>query len=62
MKIPGLGCLKGCMTMIIVLAIILVAAWYLGPLHSWYDSGRATWKSVSHWFGSIQHWVSSVGG
>ncbi|TKA13500.1 serine/threonine-protein kinase [Actinacidiphila oryziradicis] len=62
MKIPGLGCLKGCMTMIIVLAIILVAAWYLGPLHSWYNSGRATWLSVSHWFGSIQNWVSSVGG
>jgi hypothetical protein len=50
------------MTTIIVIAIILVAAWYLGPLHSWYDSGRATWLSVSDWFGSIQHWVSSVGG
>lgn len=61
MKIPGLGCLKGCFTMILVLAAIFLLAWYVGPLQGWFNTGKGLWDSVSHWVHQAWDWASSIG-
>jgi serine/threonine-protein kinase len=59
-KIPGLGCLKGCMTMILVLVVIFLLAWYVGPLQDWFNTGKGLWDSVTGWVSSAWHWVSTI--
>ncbi|WP_127354030.1 serine/threonine-protein kinase [Actinacidiphila soli] len=59
-KIPGLGCLKGCMTVILVLVVIFLLAWYVGPLQDWFNTGKGLWDSVTGWVSSAWHWVSTI--
>ncbi|WBO65944.1 serine/threonine-protein kinase [Streptomyces camelliae] len=62
MKIPGLGCLKGCL---FTLVILVVASWLiyeLTPLHTWIGQGRSYWHEVSHWVGQVSSWVKDLGG
>ncbi|MFE2429746.1 serine/threonine-protein kinase [Streptomyces sp. NPDC059373] len=59
-KIPGLGCLKGCMTMIVVLVVIFLLAWYVGPLQDWFNTGKGLWDSVTGWINSAWDWVSQI--
>ncbi|WP_329317498.1 serine/threonine-protein kinase [Streptomyces sp. NBC_01262] len=60
-KIPGLGCLKGCFTMILVLVVIFLLAWYVGPLQDWFNTGKGLWASVSDWVTTAWDWVSTIG-
>ncbi|MFB7289844.1 serine/threonine-protein kinase [Actinacidiphila glaucinigra] len=62
MKIPGLGCLKGCFTMIIVLIVIVLLVWYLTPVPEWLDTGKSLWGTVSDGVGDFWDWVSGLGG
>jgi serine/threonine-protein kinase len=59
-KIPGLGCLKGCMTVILVLVVIFLLAWYVGPLQDWFNTGKGLWDSVTGWINSAWDWVSQI--
>jgi serine/threonine-protein kinase len=61
MKIPGLGCLKGCFTMIVVLIVIVVLVWYLTPVPEWLDTGKSLWGTVSDGFHQFWNWVSTIG-
>jgi serine/threonine-protein kinase len=62
MKIPGLGCLKGCLTMILVLIVIAVLVWNLTPLPEWVAQGKSFWDAASSWISSAWNWVSSLTG
>ncbi|WP_431949231.1 protein kinase domain-containing protein [Actinacidiphila sp. bgisy167] len=62
MKIPGLGCLKGCFTMIIVLIVIILLVWYLTPVQEWIGEGRSLWRTASDGVEGFWKWVSDLGG
>ncbi|GAA2745352.1 serine/threonine-protein kinase [Kitasatospora cinereorecta] len=55
MYIPGLGCLKGCLMVLLILAIAAVALWNFTPLPHW-------WENVQTWWGEAQTWLSSFSG
>ncbi|MEV0742089.1 serine/threonine-protein kinase [Streptomyces sp. NPDC050549] len=65
MKIPGLGCLKGCLFTIILLFVAGWLVWELTPLQDWIGTGRSYWREISHVVGQVSGWVkdlSSAGG
>ncbi len=55
MYIPGLGCLKGCLMVLLVLTLASVALWNFTPLPHY-------WDNVVGWYDSVRDWVSSVFG
>ncbi|WUH93300.1 serine/threonine protein kinase [Streptomyces sp. NBC_00433] len=61
-KIPGLGCLKGCLTVILVIAVLFVVIWYTTPLPHWVDSTRNLWDATSSWAHSAWDKISSITG
>ncbi|MFD4544022.1 protein kinase [Streptomyces bauhiniae] len=66
MKIPGLGCLKGCLFTIVILVVASWLIWELTPLHTWVGQGKGYWDQLSDWAGSVADWFknldSSTGG
>jgi serine/threonine protein kinase, bacterial len=61
-KIPGLGCLKGCLTVLLVLVVIFVVVWYTTPLPDWVNSTRNLWDAGSDWVRTVYDKLSSIGG
>ncbi|MFE1886471.1 serine/threonine-protein kinase [Streptomyces diastatochromogenes] len=61
MKIPGLGCLKGCLFTIVILVVASWLIWELTPLHTWVGQGRGYWHEVRHFAGQVGHWVKELG-
>ncbi|MGW2492269.1 protein kinase domain-containing protein [Streptomyces sp. NPDC001606] len=61
MKIPGLGCLKGCLFTIVILVVASWLIWELTPLHTWVGQGRGYWHELTHWIGRISSWVKDLG-
>ncbi|MER6400907.1 serine/threonine-protein kinase [Kitasatospora sp. NPDC001603] len=55
MYIPGLGCLKGCLMVLLVLAVAAVALWNFTPLPQY-------WADVQDWFSRASDWVSNIVG
>ncbi|MFI8458416.1 protein kinase [Kitasatospora sp. NPDC085464] len=55
MYIPGLGCLKGCLMVLLVLAVAALALWNFTPLPHY-------WDNAVGWFDSARDWVNSVFG
>ncbi|MEV7185296.1 protein kinase [Kitasatospora sp. NPDC093102] len=55
MYVPGLGCLKGCLMVLLVLALAGVALWSFTPLPHY-------WDNVVGWFGTARDWVNGIGG
>ncbi|MFB7776377.1 serine/threonine-protein kinase [Streptomyces bauhiniae] len=66
MKIPGLGCLKGCLFTLLILVVASWLIWELTPLHTWVGQGKGYWDQLSDWAGSVADWFknldSSTGG
>ncbi|MGW4440254.1 protein kinase domain-containing protein [Streptomyces sp. NPDC004596] len=62
MKIPGLGCLKGCLFTIVILVVASWLVWELTPLHSWVGQGRGYWQQLSEWAGQVGDWVKQLDG
>ncbi|BAJ28703.1 MULTISPECIES: serine/threonine-protein kinase [Kitasatospora] len=52
MRIPGLGCLKGCLLVLVVLALGCLALWNFTPLPHY-------WDNVVGWYDSARDWVTS---
>jgi serine/threonine-protein kinase len=61
-KIPGLGCLKGCLTVILVIVVLFVVVWYTTPLPDWVNSTQNLWDATSDWVHSAWDKVSSITG
>lgn len=55
MYIPGLGCLKGCLMIIVVLGLGAVALWNFTDLPIW-------WQNVQDWFTTASDWVTGLTG
>nr|WP_237551570.1 serine/threonine-protein kinase [Streptomyces sp. SID8367] len=61
MKIPGLGCLKGCLFMIVILFVVSWLVWEFTPLQDWIGTGKGYWDQLSTWFDDITGWIGDLG-
>ncbi|MEV0636824.1 serine/threonine-protein kinase [Streptomyces sp. NPDC050619] len=62
MKIPGLGCLKGCLFTIVILFVASWLVWELSPLQDWIGTGKGYWDQLSDWFSTASGWIEKLGG
>ncbi|GAB2846785.1 hypothetical protein GCM10027074_12170 [Streptomyces deserti] len=62
MRIPGLGCLKGCLFTLVILFVASWLIWELSPLQEWIGTGKGYWDQLSDWFGDVSRWLEQVGG
>ncbi|MGW7663079.1 protein kinase domain-containing protein [Streptomyces sp. NPDC054756] len=62
MRIPGLGCLKGCLFTIVILFVAGWLVWELSPLQEWIGTGKGYWEQLSSWFGTVTDWIGDLGG
>ncbi|WP_404959836.1 protein kinase domain-containing protein [Streptomyces sp. 147326] len=60
-RIPGLGCLKGCLVVILLFFVAGWLVWELTPLQEWVGTGRGWWDQLWTWGSDIADWVSTVG-
>ncbi|MDC0772656.1 serine/threonine-protein kinase [Streptomyces sp. HD] len=62
MRIPGLGCLKGCLFTIVILFVAGWLVWELSPLQEWIGTGKGYWDQLTDWFNSVTGWIEDLGG
>ncbi|MFE9625609.1 serine/threonine-protein kinase [Streptomyces sp. NPDC006527] len=62
MKIPGLGCLKGCLFSIVILFVAGWLVWEFTPLQDWIGTGKGYWDQLSTWVGDLAGWIEDLGG
>ncbi|MEU0219575.1 serine/threonine-protein kinase [Streptomyces sp. NPDC006265] len=62
MRIPGLGCLKGCLFTIVILFVAGWLIWELSPLQEWIGTGKGYWEQLTDWFGTVTGWFEKLGG
>jgi serine/threonine-protein kinase len=62
MKIPGLGCLKGCLFTIVILFVAAWLVWELSPLQEWIGSTKGFFAQLGDWFDKVSSWVEGLGG
>ncbi|GHD89281.1 serine/threonine-protein kinase [Streptomyces naganishii] len=61
MKIPGLGCLKGCLFTIVILVVAGWLVWELSPLRDWIGTGRSYWGELTHGIDKVSGWLKHIG-
>ncbi|MGW3558464.1 serine/threonine-protein kinase [Streptomyces sp. NPDC000963] len=59
-RIPGLGCLKGCLVMIVLFVVAGWLVWELTPLQSWIAEGKGYWEAIGDGVSSFTGWVSDL--
>ncbi|MEV8454569.1 serine/threonine-protein kinase [Streptomyces sp. NPDC052095] len=62
MRIPGLGCLKGCLFTLVLLFVAGWLIWELTPLQDWIGQGKSYWRAISDTVSTIGDWISKLGG
>ncbi|WP_406139456.1 serine/threonine-protein kinase [Streptomyces sp. NBC_01089] len=62
MKIPGLGCLKGCLVMVVILFVGSWLIWELTPLQEWIGTSKSFISEISSGFDSVRDFVQGLGG
>ncbi|MEV2255372.1 serine/threonine-protein kinase [Streptomyces sp. NPDC050147] len=62
MKIPGLGCLKGCLFTIIILFVASWLVWELSPLQEWIGTTKGYWEQLTDWYDTVSGWIGKLGG
>ncbi|MFF1925503.1 protein kinase [Streptomyces sp. NPDC058221] len=62
MKIPGLGCLKGCLFTLVLLVVASWLIWELTPLSDWIGQGQGYWHAVKDAASTVTDWISKLGG
>ncbi|MDN3028690.1 serine/threonine-protein kinase [Streptomyces sp. S.PB5] len=62
MKIPGLGCLKGCLFTIVILFVAGWLIWELSPLQDWIGTGKSYWDQIGDWISTVSGWIGDLGG
>ncbi|MFE1230324.1 serine/threonine-protein kinase [Streptomyces sp. NPDC059442] len=62
MRIPGLGCLKGCLFTIVLFVVAGWLIWELTPLQDWVAQGKGYWEAIGDAITSVSDWVSGLGG
>ncbi|MFI6941655.1 serine/threonine-protein kinase [Streptomyces sp. NPDC050418] len=61
MRIPGLGCLKGCLFTVLILVVGAWLIWELSPLQEWIGQGRSFWNQISHMYDTVSKWIGDLG-
>lgn len=61
MKIPGLGCLKGCLFTIVILFVAGWLIWEFSPLQDWVGTTRSFWGELTHWYDQVSGWIGDLG-
>ncbi|WP_327689179.1 serine/threonine-protein kinase [Streptomyces tubercidicus] len=61
MKIPGLGCLKGCLFTLILLFVAAWLIWELTPLQEWIGTTRGFFSQVGHVVNEVQRFIGKLG-
>ncbi|MGW1891723.1 serine/threonine-protein kinase [Streptomyces sp. NPDC002004] len=61
MKIPGLGCLKGCLFTIVILFVAGWLVWELSPLQHWIGTTKGYWAQLSEWFDKLSSAIGNLG-
>ncbi|MFI6349580.1 serine/threonine-protein kinase [Streptomyces sp. NPDC050560] len=59
--IPGLGCLKGCLLVVVVLFVAGWLVWELSPLQDWIGTTKGYWDQLSDWVGKATDWLGDLG-
>lgn len=62
MKIPGLGCLKGCLFTILILFVASWLVWEFSPLQDWIGTTKGYWEQLTDWYNTVSDWMGKVGG
>ncbi|MDX3385759.1 serine/threonine-protein kinase [Streptomyces niveiscabiei] len=62
MRIPGLGCLKGCLFTMLILFVASWLIWEFSPLQDWIGSGKGYWDQLTDWFSTVTGWFDSLSG
>lgn len=62
MKIPGLGCLKGCLFTLIILFVASWLVWELSPLQEWIGTTKGYWDQLGEWYDTVSGWMGKVSG
>ncbi|MGW0614307.1 protein kinase domain-containing protein [Streptomyces sp. NPDC002788] len=62
MRIPGLGCLKGCLFTIVILFVAGWLIWELSPLQEWIGTTKGYWDQLTDWFSTVTGWLEKLGG
>ncbi|MFE5885799.1 serine/threonine-protein kinase [Streptomyces hydrogenans] len=60
-RIPGLGCLKGCLVMIVLFVVAGWLVWELTPLQDWIAQGKGYWEAIGDGISTVTDWISSIG-
>ncbi|MFF9573620.1 serine/threonine-protein kinase [Streptomyces rubiginosohelvolus] len=61
MRIPGLGCLKGCLFTLVLLIVAGWLIWELTPLQDWVAQGKGYWEAIGDAIGTVTEWFSKLG-
>ncbi|MEV8007153.1 serine/threonine-protein kinase [Streptomyces parvus] len=61
MRIPGLGCLKGCLFTLVLLIVAGWLIWELTPLQDWVAQGKGYWEAIGDAVGAVTDWFSKLG-
>ncbi|MDQ0991209.1 serine/threonine-protein kinase [Streptomyces sp. V3I7] len=60
MKIPGLGCLKGCLFTIVILFVAGWLVWELTPLQEWIGTGKTYWQQLTDLYDTVAGWIGGL--
>ncbi|ATW48760.1 serine/threonine-protein kinase [Streptomyces peucetius] len=61
MRIPGLGCLKGCLFSVLLLIVAGWLIWELTPLQDWVAQGKGYWDAIGDGISTVTNWISELG-
>ncbi|MFJ6851246.1 serine/threonine-protein kinase [Streptomyces sp. NPDC091271] len=62
MRIPGLGCLKGCLFSAVLLVVAAWLIWELTPLQDWVAQGKSFWDAIGDGISEVTGWFEDLGG
>ncbi|MFC3236383.1 serine/threonine-protein kinase [Streptomyces nitrosporeus] len=62
MRIPGLGCLKGCLFTVVLLVVASWLIWELTPLQGWIAEGKSYWEAIGDGISKVTGWIEDLGG
>ncbi|GAA2091349.1 hypothetical protein GCM10009801_57190 [Streptomyces albiaxialis] len=62
MRIPGLGCLKGCLFMIVLIVVAGVLIWNFTDAPKWWAEGQSFWDKTQDFFGKIGDLAGKLNG
>jgi serine/threonine-protein kinase len=62
MRIPGLGCLKGCLFTLVLMFVAGWLIWELTPLQEWVGTTKGFFEQIGDWFTEARKFVEGLGG